>query len=205
MSIGRAIGSPPGKPGKYALYCSRVDDDDTQCMVQVFASAYAARKFLDVIFEDDDVVWDDAATSTARGAIGEAGCTVSSSSGVVVSTMWYPEQMRRAVEHQYTPEELEWQLTEPHLGDARRFRAGPNNPREHVHVPREQRTRSTARAPRGGLTPVADLATELGVTARDCRQALRRLKLVKPASGWAWPADEIDDVRAQLKDALKIS
>lgn len=196
MSIGRAFGSCPGHPGKYALYVSRHEEDDTQCMVQVFASAYAARKFLDVLLADDGYVWDDE-------------CTIRSETGIVVSTRWFPDAMRRAIDHTYTAEEKTWDLRDPHRAEALAFRCGPNLPRTDEDVAalaratgRAPRAASTPRASRAGLTSIGDIAEALGVEPRVARGALRQMKIEKPAAGWAWGAAEAEQVQAKLRDAL---
>lgn len=196
MGLPDPYASPPRNPGRFVLYISRHGDDDTQSMVQVFAQPYAARKFLDALLADDGVVWDDE-------------CTVRSETGVVVSTRWYPDRMREAFDHEYTLEELAWTLDHVHAAAARRFRSGPELPRTVAEAtadrPRRSSQSSTPRAPRAsrdGLVPVGDIALALGVEPRLCRAALRKLRVEKPAAGWAWPPSEVEAVKTKIQGAL---
>lgn len=195
MSLPDPYGSAPRNPGRFVLYISRHGDDDTQSMVQVFAQPYAARKFLDELLADDGVVWDDE-------------CTIRSETGVVVSTRWYPDRMREAHSHEYTLEEMAWTLDHLHAAAARRFRCGPELPRTAAEAATDRPRRSQSSAPsaprasREGLVPVGDIALALGVDARNCRAALRKLGIEKPAVGWAWPADQVEAVKARIQGAL---
>lgn len=192
MALPDPYGSAPRNPGKYVLYLSRHGDDDTQSMVMVFAAPYSARKFLDALLEDDGIVWDD-------------DCTIRSETGIVVSTRWYADRMREAVEHEYTLAEMAWTLDSTHLAHARRFRNGPDQPRTADEPTADRPRRSSSSSPRAsreGLVPVGDIAAALGVEARDCRAALRKLRVEKPAAGWAWPASEVEAIKARIQAAL---
>lgn len=187
-------GSAPRNAGRYVLYLSRHGDDDTQTMVLVFGAPYSARKFLDVLLEKDGYIWED-------------DCTIRSETGIVVSTRWYPKRMRACVEHEYSVAEFAWDLDPLHVGYARRFRYGPEQPREltpeqQERRPRQRQAPSGPRASRDGLVPIADVALQLNVTPRECRAALRKLKVPKPAAGWAFPAAEVDAIRERIRSAL---
>lgn len=185
-------GSSPKHAGKYVLYVTRHrDESGTQVIVMNFAAPYAARKFLDVLFEGDGLNWDDE-------------CTVRSETGIVVSTRWWPKRMKECVEHEYSIAELAWDLDKLYHDAARRFRYG-EQPRElspEQTEPRRARAPSGPRASRDGLVPIADVALQLNVTPRECRAALRKLKIEKPAAGWAFKADEVDAIRDRIKSAL---
>lgn len=186
-------GSPPGRPGRYALYLSRRGDDDTQTMCVVFGAPYAARKFLDELLKGDGVVWDD-------------GCTIRSETGIIVSTRWYPKRMRECVEHEYTLQEMAWSL-DPHVAKwARVFRNGPPQPRtleeDSAHKERAERRVSTPRreAPAGWLH-VSDIALSMGVDARDARRALRSI-MTKGEFGWWFDPKEVDEIKKKIAAAL---
>lgn len=206
MTLPQAYASPPGRPGKYCLYISRDGEDDTQSMAVVFAASYAARKFLDVLLEDDEIEWWENPFMVRLG-VNVEGCTIRSSSSIVVSTRWWPDRMRKVVEHEYSLEEMGWQLRNPMRQWAVMFRNGPNFPRtleEDGHV-REKRERKPVqhRAPRDGLTPVADIATALGMEPREVRGILRGLKIEKPAAGWAWPAEKAAEIQSLIEKHRK--
>lgn len=193
MTLASAHHSSPRVTAKYVLYLTRRDDDETACMAKVFAAPYVARKFLDALLEDDGWVWEDETT-------------IRSETGIVVSTRWFPEAMRACVEHVYTTAERDWRLDESHLTHAKLFRYGPDvRPTSEggvEEVVRAPRPAPQPRASREGLVPVADVAAQLGVDARDVRQALRKLKVTKPAAGWAWPASEVPSVVSLVRGAL---
>jgi len=191
-----AYGSPPGRPGKYALYISRHGDDDTQCMCLVFGAAYAVRRVLDLLGFDEGVVWDDESTVRSIG-------------GVVVSTRWFPDRMRRAVEHELTPQEMAWEPSPPDLMAIRQFLHGPEKPRTLEADPgaREKRERKPS-APRaqapGGYVHVSDIALAMGIDAKQARVALRKIfPDGKPAIGWHFAPDKVEDIKRQIKENLK--
>jgi hypothetical protein len=51
---------------------------------------------------------------------------------------------------------------------------------------------------RGSYVTINAMAQELGVKPRDCRQALRKLSMIKPDHGWAWAPSDAAIVRAKL-------
>lgn len=193
MTLAPAYPCAPRYPGRYALYVTRRGDDVGQCMVQVFAAPYAARKFLDALLADDGYVW-------------ESDVTIRSETGIIVSTRWFPGRLRECVEHEYTREERDWELDHRHLDAARLFRHGPDvRPTADggvEPVTRAPRPAPTPRASRDGLVPAADVAAQLGVEARDLRAALRRMKVPKPAAGWAWPETEVPALVAMVRASL---
>lgn len=197
--LAEAYPSPPGRPGKYALYFSRHGDDDTQVMVQVFAAAYAARKFLDVVLEDDGIIW-------------ENDCTIRSETGIVVSTKWYPERMKKVVEHEYTLEEMAWDLQNPHLAEAKRFRYGPPQPRTleedaggtRAREKRERRAKGPTVSAPAGYVHVSDVALSMGIEPKQARVALRKIYPDgKPAYGWYFDPKTLDDLKAKIREQLK--
>jgi hypothetical protein len=199
VTLSSPYGSCPGHPAKYVFYLSRHGDDDTQCMVVSFARRYSARRFLDVLLETDGVVWE------------EDGCTLRSETGVVVSTRWWPGRLRECYDHKYSLEELGWIMDPTHVGYARKFRYGPDLPRtleedagaQQSSERRAKRTASTPRTSRDGLVPIADVALALGIEPRDARACLRRLKIEKPSSGWAFTAEQAEDIKRRISEALK--
>lgn len=191
-------GSPPGKPGKYAFYITRHGDDDTQCIVLIYASAYASRKMLDELLQDDGYVWDDE-------------CTIRSETGIIVSTRWWPDRMKRAVDHELTLQEMAWSFKDSLPDDyraVRRFREGPELPRTLEELP-EKRTRSgrapsapRADAPRG-YVHVSDVAEQMGIDAKLARRGLRKLFESKPAYGWYFDPATLDDLKTKIKEAIE--
>lgn len=198
----------------YVLYVSRHDDETgTQIMVVAYAKAYQARKFLDVLLEDDGIVWEDCHPSA------DPGTTIRSESGIVVSTRFARMRgedtshlLRKAVEHEYDVKQMLWELPPEHVRWARRFRHGPPLPRtdeEAGVVPAsEKRAARRASSPKkqapGGYVHVSDIALSMGIDAKQARVALRKIyKDGKPEIGWNFPPSEIEELKAKIKEALK--
>lgn len=196
-------GSPPGKPAKYALYITREGDDDTQSMVVTFGARFSARKFLDVLLRDDEIEWQPATQFQ------EEDTTIVSSSGIIVSTRWWPGRLRRCVEHEYSLPEMTWDLDRQHVRWAKEFREGPNMPRTIEEAagarPAKERRSSAPRASApAGYVHVSDVALSMGIDSKQARVALRKLYPDgKPAVGWNFPPDEVDALKARIKEVLK--
>lgn len=62
----------------------------------------------------------------------------------------------------------------------------------------EKTKRKKAKAQRGDYTTISSIAKELGKTPRDCRGALRALKVPKPPHGWSWPPSDAKMVKQKL-------
>jgi len=201
--------SPPGRPGRYALYVHRRNDDDTQSMCVVFAAAFAARKFLDVLLRDDGIVWEDEwyGQEWPRVTTMKRGSTIRSETGIVVSTRWYPKRMHEVVEHDYSLAEMAWELPYPHRGWAKNFRSGPPLPRTLEEMPERARRERTPSAPREDHPPgymhVSDVALSMGIEAKVARVALRKIFADgKPKWGWWFDPKEVDGLKKKIKEQL---
>lgn len=181
---------------RHCLYMSRAGDDDTQAATAMFRNTFAAHKFFLALVADDEWWWDDDAATSARGRA-EPGTTVATSTGVVVSTLHDPDEMVEIVTHELTAEESARRLSPELARRALWFRAGPRLPRTMADVAEQpaRRVTSAPRASRVGLVPASDVALQLGISPRDLRAALRRLRVPKPAAGWAWPLDEAERIK----------
>lgn len=197
------FGSPPGKPAKYCLYISREGEDDTQCMVVTFARPYSARKFLDVLLRDDTYTWKEATEFQ------EAETTIVSSSGIVVSTRWWPGKLRKCLEHEYEIAEMAWELDPQHRRWAKEFRNGPNFPRTideaaNAGPQRERRSSAPRATAPSNYVHVSDVALSMGIDAKQARVALRKIYPDgKPAVGWNFPPEEVDALKAKIAAVLK--
>lgn len=202
--LAEPFGSPPKRPGRYAIYFTK-RGDDTASMVLVFAEPYAARKCLDLIFAgDEEVVWDDDAS---EGTAEPNTTIVGLQSNIVASTRWWPERMEDCVNHTYSLPELAWQLPHPYPNHILAFRHGvPERtaPEKKQRTARAARNPSTPRLSRDGLTPIGTIAERLGITPREARGALRDMQAVKPPQGWAFPPTEVDDWEAKIAAHLGI-
>lgn len=187
------------RPGQYVLNFTRRNDWQWNSLnIHVWGAAFAAKKYIELVLRDDEWMW----TCLPNGD--ESSDELVSESGVRIQTSASarPGILREVMEYEYADSEVLWDLPEPYPTMAINWRnrrhwegapVGPYQPR---------RRGSGMRASRTGLVPVQDIATALGVTPRDARGALRRMKAEKPACGWAWPADKVDEVKASIARAL---
>lgn len=83
------------------------------------------------------------------------------------------------------------------------------DPFERTSAAEEEATEPKARelkAPkvdaRAGLVQASDIAAKLGIEARDLRNACRKLKIEKPALGWAGPQVWADDIEKRVRAFL---
>lgn len=56
---------------------------------------------------------------------------------------------------------------------------------------------------RKGLVDMHVIASELGISPKEARGILRKLKIPKPPQGWAFPADEVDGIKVKIKSYEK--
>lgn len=182
-------GSPPGRSPRYALYVTHREDED-RVMAVTFAEPYAARKFLDALWRKDVVTWDDE-------------CTASSETGIVVSTRWWPGRLRECVDHEYTLAEAAWPLDGYVRDWARSFRHGLREAPESVEQTKAATAAKSAPSrPPAGYVSLADVATSLGVDARDARRALRSFTSA-PAYGWWFDPASLADIKRKIQEAIK--
>lgn len=198
--VAPAFPSNPTRPTKYHVHV--VDQDTNQRFSMGFYSLYAANIWINQFVKEigEKVKWRDEKTFMCG------------------SHMFKEDDLEKIMEYEPRGGESEWQMGDHEfakilqfLGKSKRVAdrqtqaivqaAADEKPKkfERAHK-REKRER----APKDGLTTVAQIAENLGVDARDARVALRKLKLEKPASGnWSWPAAEAKQIEAQIKKALK--
>lgn len=180
-----AFPSSPARPPVYTLNVRRRDPLGDKEMFGIgFCTLYGARKYLEVLLDEDDFVQEtDTFLRTETGI--EVRCS----------------DLRALIDYEYKGQENYWELPEPHVTEAlwfRRARDAP--PAEHTgKSKREKRLeRKAKRVP--GMLSIGELAEQLGMTPRDARAILRKAKVEKPASGWAWLPDAADKIRALLQE-----
>lgn len=205
MGLPEPYGSPPGRPGKYLFYVTREGDDGTQMMTsRAFAARYAAKKWLDALIGDDTFEWRDDALPWV-----EKGCTIITSTGIVISTRGWPERMLACVEHELTLPEMAFSLEDGDLREIRLFRYGPEMPRTleddgHVREKRERRSSAPRADAPAGYVHVSDVALSMGIDSKQARVALRKLfPDGKPAHGWWFDPATLDELKARIRAVLK--
>lgn len=69
-------------------------------------------------------------------------------------------------------------------------------------APREKIAKEPKVDARAGLVQAGDIAAKLGIEARDLRNACRKLKIEKPAIGWAGSQAWADDIETRVRAFL---
>ena len=63
---------------------------------------------------------------------------------------------------------------------------------------REERKQERKRASRDGLVDMKVIADALKITAKEARAALRAAKFAKPACGWAFKSDQVENIKQTI-------
>jgi hypothetical protein len=150
--------------------------------VCVFYAKFAAKMFLDLMIEDDDVEWLD-------------DNTIRTSQDVIIIS----QQLRKIYDHKVTyDQERYYKLDESHQSRALIIRS---DDQAKAFIPGEDPT-SRRRTSRKGMFLMKTIAEELGITPREARGILRT-KMKKPQHGWAWrTAEEVQKIKSILKGTL---
>lgn len=110
------------------------------------------------------------------------------------------EQIDEILAYEYTAAEEAFELPVPYPNDIARFLHGvvatSKAPVAATKGPRQKVDRT-------GKTSIQDLCAEVGVEPRDARAALRKAKIEKPAGGWLFTGDQLDDIKKIIKGAKK--
>ena len=194
-----AFPASPSRPPRYGFYCHNANGAFTY---QNFAALYAAKRFIETLTEGTPYKW--------------LNCeTILSENGVRISTTTGPNskpgdqayfEMEEVLEHEYTQQEADWQVPEPY---ASRWPSFPNQgaPREHDDTPRRTREPKPERPARPQRSPdnitIAAIAEQMDIDPSKARGALRKSGTEKPAAGWEWPPEAVDNIKATIKEHLK--
>lgn len=178
-----------GAPSRYGFYCWR--KDGAFCFHN-FHATYAAKKFIDMIIQDNDFKWVNSQT-----IITDSGYKIRAE---------YHCSLEDVIEYEYKGKEKDFEFPVPYAGMFARFAGDPSSSSStHTDTPKREREREprTPRAPSeprpDGLVPLADIVQELNMDPREARQILRKSDIDKPSYGWAWPQNEVDKVKKVLK------
>ena len=187
--------SAPGRPPAFNLYLSRHGDDDTQMAVVGFCEVYAGKKFMDELLLEDGWIWEtDFRIRSETGII--ARCSVGRDDREASKVM------RAIMEHRLSPAEIGFEFSGSWAGIATNFRVKRQPRTAEERAARLPRAPSAPRAsaPHGSIH-VSVIAEQMGIEPRVARGALRGL-MAKPSWGWSFPAAEVEDVKAKIKEAI---
>lgn len=199
----------------YGFYVSRPEQD--RFIYQYFQSLYAAKHFLDILIQDHKPTWlnsDRLTIDTPTGTILIRGVT---HKGI--------NSLEAAMEHTYTKEEAAFSFDDTHQAMYQSFALGQTPTPEEARVmdvegtidhrastkppsikpastPREPKPKQP-RASKDGLVTIQQIASDNNWDAKHCRAALRKAKIEKPESGWAFPTSDVPRITKAIKDNLK--
>lgn len=111
--------------------------------------------------------------------------------------------MEKVIEYELTSLEDQWQVPEPMSSNIRRFLSKPILRPEETSSPIPSPPRHVPRPSKDGLVTIATIAQDIDLDPREARAALRSLKISKPDAGWAWPSDEAEKIKEQLRTYQK--
>ncbi len=151
-----------------------------------YHSEYAAKHALDAVLEGKTYKW-----INRRLIITDDGISIKGENVTDLETI---------IEYKFKGKEAQWMMPEPYKTYYARLAGNVEAPPSRVSTPTQSPTRTlTPSVERpDGLTPLSDIADELGIDPRDARQILRKHS-EKPAWGWAWPANAIEQIRQILR------
>lgn len=180
--------------GYHVLYLSRRfsdDPDGNQVAVFMYGARYAAKRALELLLEQDDLLW-------------IHDNKLQSETGIIIEIRPCKDTrytLRQLWEYELTIAEMAWEMKPPHSTECKTFRYR----RQATTLEPQQERRRGKGAPRSsrqGMTPIGDIALALGITAREARAAFRKAKIPKPPQGWAFPPGEVEAVKAKLQEVL---
>lgn len=187
---------------RHVLYLSRRyfdDPDGNQQCVFIFDKAWRTRQALTAILRDDEIVWD-------------GDDCLTSSSGIVVRVhrcspgLGSQDTLRQMFDYEPTLKEMAKTLEFYRVRECRIFREGrapkslDDDPA--VQAKRERRAKTPTVDHPAGAVHVSDVALSMGIDPRQARAALRGI-MEKPAWGWWFRPDEVEDVRRKIREAVK--
>lgn len=206
--------SKPAIQSNFGFFCYSADD---RFCFHNFHSAYAAKHFALALIDGADYKW-----VNPNEILTEKGLRIRGEQG---------NDLRKALDHQFTKEEAAWDIPEPYLTYYRQFIGRrrltiddiPASEPQVTRTPDDETTRGAVitrqpRKPRterakitaakakvktGDHITIGTICTELGYPPRVCRAILRDLKEPKPAHGWAWSKSDADRIRSKLRARLK--
>lgn len=157
---------------------------------------YAAKYLVSIIIDDREWRWKDEKTIVC-----DDGITIRS------------DHLEEIVEYKMTATERKWLPNSPTFEEWHSIASG-KAPQERARKPKAttsdeptpKKTKPVSTGPKpskDGLITVGEIAQQLGLDPKQCRIALRKSKIEKPAAGWAWPPAEVDAVKATIKKHAK--
>jgi len=194
---------PPAFPQALGRYQSKfglfIRKGDSGLSFFNYHSSYVGRHALNILIGDSEVKW----LNDDEIYVVDSGLRIRSEN---------PGDLDALMEKQLSPIEAQWEMPEPYNSWYRKLSGQVKAalPREVPQIIRDKPKREKSNrssVPRtsapSGLVSINTIASQLSVGGRDCRQALRKMKVEKPAHGnWAWEPSVAEEIKAKLAKAL---
>jgi hypothetical protein len=195
LKLEPAFPAAPFKSSKWGFYIQHTKS--TQTSFFNFGADYSAKHFLDFMINDKPFKW-------------LSQESIVTDDGVVIRCEQGPK-LEELMEYDFDELEAEWEIPEPYMSQWRKLRGEkvthtpnetPSNANDAVNSAlkrvRNAKERHTAPKSREGLVTLAEIATALTLDPADLRKLLRKNNVTKPDAGWAWPQNEVEDVKKML-------
>lgn len=152
-----------------------------------FREMYAFKHLMNLMLDDREWSW----TSETQ---------IDTKDGFVIKS----DHLEDVIEYKLTAKERQWTPTLPWSREWSELNHGkptssPTGERKKAEPVERVKRSKTPRASRDGLVPLQQIADEMKLEPKACRVALRKSKIDKPDAGWAWPASEVEAIKATIK------
>lgn len=169
-----------------------------------FAGLYGARKMVEFLIADREVVWKDDNTILINGE-------------VTVTTDKAPDGLSDIMEHEFSPFERAWELPAAYMRQAFHVfverpkatgeeywqglpEAKPKREPKEAREPKEKRPKKERPS---GLVDLPTMLEGTDIEAKEARTALRAMKAEKPDHGrWEWPTAEAEEMKKKIVAAV---
>lgn len=214
MALERAFPSSPMVNPKINITISRKRPEGFWHFA--FVGTYAAKHFLDQLLADADYKW-----------VSDSTIEMHSHGEWNIHTQNSQTGLNDIFEHEFTKAEAEWVLPTPYPNQIRQIRgesyfdiapARAASPAAKVSAPAKQaktepaasqvnsgaRSKKEPKPSKSGLITLPEIATPLGIDAKQARGILRTANYPKPDHGrWEFDATEAEKVKKVLSDGKK--
>jgi hypothetical protein len=174
--------------------------------VLTFSATYAARHFVDAMLEGGGYKWLPAnkklGYTIPDTIVGDNNTEIRIPGGTLMEDL---------MEYEMSPAERDWELPEQYHQYPDTIKRPPSQDQEFsldgerpvkVKVKKEPKPEKP-KIDKSGLITVGEIATQMGIDAKEARGALRKMKVEKPDVGWAWSPDKVDAIKKEITKGLK--
>jgi hypothetical protein len=185
----------------YAKFPADAPNGEARTIAVPFSALYAAHRFVELLLRSESYEW-----QPANKALGYTDPDTIITEGNLSIRC---HGLKEVLEHELSEAEREWEMPEALARQTllvrRPFQTEETTNEDGEPVVRVKREPKEAKpkVDRTGLTTVGEIAQQMGIEPRDARTALRKQKIEKPETGWAWDPDQVEAIKATIKAGLK--